>query len=321
MFKDLLAKFGHGGAKVDLRLNQSAYELGSEITGDIVVTGGAVEQGLSGIEVEFYIEFYIKEQLVNHRLYYFPIHFSEEIKPGEQKVFPFSYRLPNDYLLSSSTVRYYFVTKLAIDKAVDASDRDYIQVIPPQRLQRVIDAFTALNFYEKSSSRKFDGKGQEFEFAPTGIFRDQVEEVEFIAALQEDGISLLLEVDAYAFLGEKEIKRHVWLDNSLLDDVPALASHLQNTIQDMLDHPLDSYHNYSFQHGGSSSYSSGASVGKMAAAAAIGAFAGGLIASELLNDDDEEDTVADAMEGFFEDSDEEADLFEVDGFDDFFEDD
>lgn len=310
-----MASLGHGGAKVDLVLDRTEYQLGEVVEGKLVIQGGKVEQQINKIDVNFIANFYVKEHPYTHVVQTFPFHASFKIQPSEVKEFPFSYLLPTNLLLSSRTVSYYFDTNLDIASAIDHKDKDYITIVPENRLQNVIYALEQLGFREQYDSRSFNGSVQEFEFTPTTFLNGQAEEIEFIAMIEPEGIRLLLEVDMYTFIGEKEIKREIWIDNGLLSDPAALAHFLQQQIEEMVHSP-HAFQGYSSGHFypnvQQGSHSSGAGT---AAIAAIGGFAAGLVAAEIideLTDDDEDED---------EDEEEVDDSFDDEEFDDFFGDD
>ncbi|WP_124726765.1 sporulation protein [Staphylospora marina] len=288
MFKKFLARLGKGSARVDLVLEKDAYRLGEEIRGELVIQGGTVEQDINKIDIDLMV--YVRgeklEQSALVNRFSFPEKFT--IGPSEVKSFPFQYTLPENLLVSGYSVSYAFITHLDIAGGVDSSDRDPVTVLPPTRLQRVLEAFQSLGFQEKYGSRSFDGHLQEFEMQPTDLFKGEVEEIEFCAVIQDDGIALLLETDVLTFAGEKEIKRELWLENSLLDNPDQLAEHLRQVIAETVQQPhvFPAYDKKQF----SSKFSS--------AAGAIGAFAIGLITVELL-----EDALEDAIEEIFDNDD------------------
>lgn len=286
MLEKMLAKLGHGGAKVDLQLSKPQYLLGETIAGEITITGGKVSQKINQVVVELYVSISRKERVFTHLLTSFPFSFHTDLNPGERRSFPFQFPLPHEMLLSASSIQYFFLTKLDIAGAIDASDRDYFQVLPPVRLQKVIGALEHLGFHEKHTSRKFDGYVQEFAFAPTSFLRGKVEEVEFVAVIEEEGISLHLELDVYGFLGEEEARSHIRLANHLLEDQQELARHLQAILTEMLKststssffhqstsfhhtHPSFHYRKHHKRHHGMSG---------------IGSFAAGFFAAELLDE-------------------------------------
>jgi sporulation-control protein len=282
-----MAKFGMGGAKVDLVLDQSDFSVGDEVRGQLVIQGGNVEQKINQIDILLYLSIYKKGQEYTKLIETIPIIGAFVIGAGERKVLPFSYVLPNNLLLSTSEISYYFVTHLDIAEAIDHKDRDHITIHPPRLLQNVLTAFGQLGFVEKHDSREFNGYVQEFELAPTSLFRGTIEEVEFVVSLEGNGIRLFLEVDLYSFTGEKEIFREVWLDQSLLEDVEQLRNYFEQILNEIVQDPRSYF--YLQPYGGKAKYAA-------LAAGAVGGIAAGLIAAEiideigdLLEDDDDDD--------------------------------
>lgn len=238
MFKKMMAKIGIGSAKVDLVLNKNEYELGDTIEGKFVVQGGNVEQFINKIDVDFMISVRTKKHEYSAAVAKIHVSDSFTIRASERKELPFSYKLPKDFLISSPYVSYYFVTNLDIAAGLDNRDHDYVQINPPQRLYNLIEAFEQLGFHEKHGSRSFNGYTQEFEFAPTSFLRGEVEEVEFIVALEENKINMLLEVDLYTYgRREYEVKREVTLSNDLLYDIPRLVDFLERVLMEIVENP------------------------------------------------------------------------------------
>ncbi|MBA4494001.1 sporulation protein [Paenactinomyces guangxiensis] len=304
MFKKFMAQLGKGAAQVDLVLDKEEYTLGEQVNGELLIQGGTVEQDINKIDIDLFMSAHVGEQEHSVLIHRFEFHDSFKIQPSERKTLPFSYQLPKNLLLSGYSVSYYFITHLDIAAGVDSTDRDPIIVIPPGRFQNVLTALGQLGFREKYGSRSFDGHLQEFEFTPTSFLKDEVKEVEFVAALEDEGIHLLLEVDLASPAGEKEVKREVWLENQLLDDPDQLLAHIRQILTEAVQNPgICFYDKKRFYH-------------KMSGlTGAIGAFAAGLIAAEVFEE---------ALEEVFEDGGSDQELFdfeeEEDGgfFDDLF---
>src|SRR5690606_5269833 len=238
MFKRVLAKLGVGSGQVNLVLDKDEYRLGDTVEGQLLVEGGNVEQYIRKIAVDLVLEVQVKERLFSHTVDRASFHDSFYVAPSEKKVLPFTFTLPHKLLISGNSVRYQFVTRLDIADGLDHSDRDPLRVLPPERLDNVLKALGRLGFREKHDSRSFDGYVQEFEFFPTDFMRERIEELEFVAAFEENGIRMLLEVDLRTlFGGEKELKREVLLENTLLEDEAALAMHFQELIGEMVENP------------------------------------------------------------------------------------
>jgi sporulation-control protein len=312
MFKKIMAKMGVGSAKVDLVLRDNEYTLGDVVEGDLVIQGGTVEQYINKIDVQFMLALRTKRNEHRQPIATIPFPCRFTIGAGERKVLPFTYQLPKDLLISSHAVAYYFTTNLDIAAGVDSQDNDYIRVNPPQRFNAIIAAFESLGMREKHDSRAFDGYAQEFEFFPTTFLRGQVSEVEFIAAIEEEHIRLLIELDLPSFGRETEIKREVVLPNDLLADIHRLTDHLQQVMEEMVENPhaYMQYHNMT-QHGHDYYHRHSGFGG------AIGGFAAGLLGGIVLSELMEEvmDGVGDLESAFDGDAGDDGG-----GFGDFFDD-
>lgn len=339
MFKNLFAKFGYGSAKIDLILDKSNYQLGEIVSGQLAIQGGNVAQQINKIDVDLMLSIYKDNHEHVKMIERFPFHQSFQIHPGESRVFPFSYTLPNNLPISAATVNFYFMTTLDIAGGVDSSDRDYIQIEPPLPLQKILSALNQLGFHEKHDSREFEGYAQEFELAPiSGAYMNQVKELEFFAIIDPDSVYLLLEVEKSSFMGNTEIKREIQITNQLLDQPTELITFLDQTISDTMSQS-HGFGNH-FSRFGSDSHSFGGSSGHKtgmssalggAAVGAIGGFAAGMLTSHAINSimgDDDDDDDGDDENSFFggnesdeENDDDSGDFFDDgDDSDDFFED-
>ncbi|SFS30217.1 sporulation protein [Marininema halotolerans] len=293
MFRKMMAKLGKGGAKVDLILEKQDYLPGDDVQGNLVIQGGAIEQEINKIDVELIMYLHSGKRELNHTLERFPFHHTFIIHPGEEKSFPFSTQLPKDLPVSGNQVAFFFVTHLDIAQAVDHSDHDYIKVHPLLPLQKVLDAFTDLGLREKHDSRSFNGYTQEFAFFPSSFLKGQVEEVEFVAGIEEDRIHLLLEVDIYTWTGEREVRHECTLEKSDWENHHSLTNTLRNILTDMTNQP-SSYrkptkHGF-HKHSGLSKW--GGTVGGFATGAL-----GALALSEWMEDmDDIGDTIEDSFD-------------------------
>lgn len=294
----MMARFGKGAAKVDLVLDKNQFQLGETVAGRLMIQGGEVEQEINKIDILLMVAIRHDDTEHLHTVATIPTYESFTIHPGERKEFPFQYLLPYDLLISGNHVTYFFSTNLDIAGGVDQKDRDYIEILCPNPLQQVLDALSRLGFREKHDSRKFNGRVQEFELFPTDFLQGRAEELEFIAAVQPDGVRLLLELDLYSFGHEKELKREVFISQQVLESEDELVSELKRILEEMAEYGVTGYyrdaHGHSYHHGHSSSGLSGA-VGGFAAGV-IGAMVVDEVVDELFEDDDE-----DELEDFFED--------------------
>lgn len=283
MLKKFMAKLGVGSAKVDLVLKKQEVSLGEVMEGEFRVEGGTVEQKINHIGVDLNLMIRVKNQDFSKIISSIPVSSSFTIQPNEKKTIPFTYQLPVNLPLSRGGISYHFATRLDIAAGVDNLDHDPILVLPPQRFMNILHALEALGFREKMDSGKFNGYSQEFEFFPTAVFRDRVKELEFEAAIEEHGIRLLLELDMATLpfgLGEKELKREVFFENEVLNDIQTLSEALQDTMEEMLQnphaYPASRYPRYR-GHGHSGHHSGGL-------AGAMGGFAAGMLGGMMLEE-------------------------------------
>jgi sporulation-control protein len=209
--KKMLSSIGIGSAKVDAQLHQDELRAGEKVTGDVVITGGNVEQEISSIYLAVMTTYEkevddnkVKKDAVVGQ---FKISEGLTLQTSETKSIPFEFTLPVDSPISIGNCKVWLQTGLDIKNAVDPSDRDYINVLPSVMASRVLEAIESIGFSIKSVKneeapykiRKRLPFVQEFEFYPTtGQFRGKLDELEAILFLSENSCELLLEIDRKA---------------------------------------------------------------------------------------------------------------------------
>lgn len=314
LWKKLLSKFGIGAAKVDLVLHHSHVRLGKILEGEFWLEGGTVAQQIRKLEVALELEVHVQGKSYRRTVAIIPVASSFTIQPGERKALPFSYELPLHLPISRSMVRYTFVTRLDIAGGADAYDRDTIEILPPTVLEQIFAAFAELGFREKPTSGRITPYGQEFSFFPTGEFHGLVQEVEFFALVEEEGVRLHMEVDVrHGFGKEREMKRELFIPIEQLRDSSAAARLIRETVEETVQaagafstfggQPLATPSSPMYRHS-SSHYPSAhhSHHGRHGWTGAVGGFAAGMlagmIAEELLDDvvEDVMDDVADGLD-------------------------
>jgi sporulation-control protein len=209
--KKMLSSIGIGSAKVDAQLHQDELRAGEKVTGDVVITGGNLDQEISSIYLAVMTTY---EKEVNDNkvkkdavVGQFKISEGLMIKASETESIPFEFELPVDTPVSIGNSKVWLQTGLDIKNAVDPSDRDYVHVLPSKRANNVLNAIRALGFSIKNVKneeapykiRKRLPFVQEFEFYPvSGQFRGKLDELEAIFFQTEEGCELLLEIDRKA---------------------------------------------------------------------------------------------------------------------------
>lgn len=149
MFKKLLASVGIGGAKVDTILTSELLCPGDIFSANIVVIGGDTEQTISGLDLALMTRVKVErddtEMVVNQRLAQWRIADSFVICEGETKTIPFSAQLPHETPISANGARnnqtkVWITTGLNIDMALDASDKDPLNIIATSIQNKVLQA-------------------------------------------------------------------------------------------------------------------------------------------------------------------------------------
>jgi sporulation-control protein len=205
MFKKILASVGIGAAQVDTRLFNAALCPGEMLEGEVKITGGDVEQEIDDIYLKVITEYErevedstVREEciLANDRL-------SEKftLQAKERKTIPFSLLLPYETPLTIGRQPVYLRTGLDIKTALDPKDRDAIEVLPHPLMQKVLSAIENLGFKLTEVDCEYAPHWgrypfvQEFEFKPTGKYRDRLDELEVIFNLSQNELEVLLQLD------------------------------------------------------------------------------------------------------------------------------
>ncbi|AMC35538.1 sporulation protein [Janthinobacterium sp. B9-8] len=223
MFKKLLATVGVGGASVDTVLNNPSLRPGDVLSGHVQIKGGKVEQDIEYVDLILMAE--VEQESGDHEarvakpLGSIRASGALKIAAGQEIRLPFMLTLPletpvnNAQALASPGSQYapnvraavWIHTDLAISSAVDAKDRDFLDVHPLPQMQGLIAAMAALGFAHVSSDVEAGtiqmnhihsslGCYQEFEFRPMQKF-SSVQEVEISCIARPEGVHVLLETD------------------------------------------------------------------------------------------------------------------------------
>lgn len=215
MLKKLLASVGIGAAKVDTRLDKDLLTPGQAFRADIVVTGGDVEQEISGLEMALITRVEVEtkegEHHENHVLQAWRISESFSIAPGGERVIPFEGVLHPETPITEVPCRYnkarvWIQTGLSIDMALDAGDRDFLRITPTPAMAAFLSAMEECSFrlYQTDVEKGFlkardfqsrSGCYQELEFRPTGRGRLTGNEVEVSFVPERDRTYVMLEAD------------------------------------------------------------------------------------------------------------------------------
>lgn len=211
-FKKLGASIGIGSAKVDTKLEKSAYYAGEQIKGQVEVYGGNVEQQINAIYLTLNTT-YIKEVddskiTASTAIQKFKVCDPFIVSANETKIIPFSFVIPFDVPITVGKTEVWVATELDIKSGLDSGDRDYIDIRPSKIASRILEEVQQLGFKMrqvecKQASYKYRWNypfSQEFEFVPTsGAFRGKLDELEIVFISQtESSAEILMQVDRKA---------------------------------------------------------------------------------------------------------------------------
>ncbi len=139
-FKKMMASIGIGGAKVEtiLDIDGGGVPAGEVIQGTFRIEGGKVEQRIDDVELQLCCNYFVEvergeETVIEERTYILTEHeldIDSNIQPGEKREIDFSMKLPAYTPETFGKHKVWIRTNLDIDNAVDASDKDYIKVLP-----------------------------------------------------------------------------------------------------------------------------------------------------------------------------------------------
>ncbi|AOY01152.1 sporulation protein [Jeongeupia sp. USM3] len=213
MFRSLLAAAGIGGAQVDTRIVRSRLVPGGMLLGEVVLKGGAVDQIIEGLQLVLCTEAEVEtdngEYTTAHVLAHWPLNERFVLRAGETMTIPLNSKLPDETPVTAlpcrdNRTKVWIETRLAIASAIDASDRDPLQVEPTEAMQCVIAAMGALGYalvradveagYLRTHvANSQSGCYQELEFRPQSY--GGIAEVEISFLYDAHATHLVIEVD------------------------------------------------------------------------------------------------------------------------------
>jgi len=216
-FKKMLSSLGVGSAKVDLILEHDEYCPGDTIDAIVKINGGKTEQKIQGLNFSIlsnYTEIAEPEDYDDDDEYIqctaildqFTIEEDFIVYPDEEKEIPIYFTLPLYTPLTYGDTNVWIQTGLDIEKGKDASDTDYIKVLPGEIMEEIFISLQDLGFEmvesecEAIPENLFDQPFiQEFEFKPyDGPFKGKFDEVELFCIPNENRVVVYLEIDRKA---------------------------------------------------------------------------------------------------------------------------
>jgi len=211
-FQKVFASIGIGAAKVDTILKKEEFFPGETVIGEVHIKGGEVAQKIDAIYLSlnstFEKEMDDKKHTSTALIHQLKITEAFTIESNTEKRIPFTFRLPNDTPLSLGKTKLFISTGLDIKHAIDPNDQDYIQVIPNDLVENIMNSVSELGFRLvsaecKSASSIYRNRLpflQELEYKPlSGPFYGRLDELEIMfLSIQDNIIEMLWQVDRKA---------------------------------------------------------------------------------------------------------------------------
>jgi len=204
MFKKILANIGIGAANVNLVLPKTSFAAGDQISGQLRIEGGMIDQRVDKVYLKLLLTSRFKKddriQTVSREVAQEIIAEGFELKSGDKmQSLPVSFKIPEAIPISAYATKYFLVTGLDIASAVDPKDNDMIEVLPCARQAVVMQAIEKeLGFRRKPHTGEFNGRFQEFEYKPGRFMLGKLDELEVVYQVERDGIRLFMEIDKKA---------------------------------------------------------------------------------------------------------------------------
>ncbi|SHE30683.1 sporulation-control protein [Desulforamulus putei DSM 12395] len=212
MFKKLMASLGVGAARVNLVLDNEQCRIGEKLTGKVLIEGGNVDQGIHALDVDIVMKFTVRGKEFTRTVDTVRVARDFRIKARETREIPFEHAIPIFYPVSKGSVSYSLATRMDIAQAVDTGDTDRLVVLPSREMTMVFNALEALGFKEKIGSGKIGKLGQQFEFYPSTLFAEQLQELELNFYLENNSMKLFMELELTGGYMRNGLEHHAELD-------------------------------------------------------------------------------------------------------------
>ncbi|CAM4165936.1 sporulation protein [Paenibacillus alkaliterrae] len=156
IFKKVLSRIGIGGVKVDLELASSEVTAGEAVEGIVRIQGGSVEQLLHACEINLYAEYTSYEtnpqgeqrtRSVKTVIQSYTLELDFVLQPYENRELPCSLLIPLHTPPRLTREKVWLQTAISLEKAVDPSDKDVIEVLPDPLLRRFLNTMERLGFF------------------------------------------------------------------------------------------------------------------------------------------------------------------------------
>jgi sporulation-control protein len=214
MFKKMMSGLNMQGVSVETRLYNPTLQAGETLRGEINFTGGSINKEINGLYLKLMTiaEVESGDHEFNHALVLDQWLISSKflLAANESQHIPFTMEIPHETPITEvacrrNGTRVWIETHMDVDWGLDATDRDYLSVLPTPTMQVFLQAMQQCGFVLSSvdvekgqlTARNFRstiGCYQELEFVSSHLFSSFNEvEVSFVAEAHQTHV--MLEVD------------------------------------------------------------------------------------------------------------------------------
>jgi sporulation-control protein len=213
MFQKVMASFGQGGATVDARILDKAVRPGGTLHGEVLLTGGQVDQEIESLAVTLLARVELGEDTQTTDLPFQNVQLAsrELVRSGARIAVPFEVQMP--WETPVTTVFGKYLTGMAVGlqtnlnlsrTVVDPQDVDAIPIEPVPAQHRVLDAMSRLGFQFRAANLvkdRVDGVDQqlpffqEINFTPSPAFKPVFNEVTVTFLARPGDVQVVLDVD------------------------------------------------------------------------------------------------------------------------------
>ena len=209
-----MSGLGLQGIQIDTRLHNTQLQAGQTLSGEVNCKGTSSNKNINGIHLQLQTSAEVEsgDSEFNTSLIIAQWHISGafELQANQSHNLPFSIQLPFETPITQvscrlNKTRVWLHTHLDVDWGLDATDKDYLQILPTPTMQAFIQAMQQCGFnlatvdVEKGQLRGHGfhstiGCYQELEFKPTTFFNG-INEIEVSFVAEQHQTHVLLEVD------------------------------------------------------------------------------------------------------------------------------
>jgi sporulation-control protein len=218
MFQKVMASFGQGGATVDARILDRQVRPGGTLHGEVLLTGGQVDQEVESLAVTLLARVDRGESengsgpnVVDLPFQNVQLAGKELVRAGAQVKVPFEVQMPWETPITTVFGKYLtgmavgLQTNLNLSRTVvDPQDVDAIPIEPVPAQHRILDAMSRLGFQFRSANlvkERLDGADQqlpffqEINFGPSPKFAKVFNEVAVTFLARPRDVQVVLDVN------------------------------------------------------------------------------------------------------------------------------